>query len=72
MKLDFEFTDDGPVILLTPLSQRAHQWVKANIADDRQWFGGALLVERTFAPALVEGMVSDGMLFGALSENYTQ
>jgi hypothetical protein len=72
MKLDFEIADDGPVVLFTPLTARAYQWVEAHIAEDRQWFGRALMVERAFAPVLVNGMVGEGMLFGALNEDYKQ
>lgn len=72
MKLDFEIADDGPIILFTPLSARAYQWVEANVAEDRQWFGSALMVERAFAPVLVKEMAGEGMLFGTLGEAYKQ
>ena len=72
MKLDFEVSDDGPVVLLKPLTFRAYRWLEANIAEDRQWFGDALLVERDFVPVLVDEMLDKGMLFETLREAYTQ
>jgi len=29
MKLDFEIANDGTIVLLTPLTERAHRWVDA-------------------------------------------
>lgn len=72
MKLDFEVADDGPVVLFKPLTPRAYQWLEANIAEDRQWFGDALLIERAFVSVLVNEMLGKGMLFGTLGETYTQ
>ncbi len=61
MKRDVELSLHGSIDLLTPLTPEAQAWMKDNIPDDAQWFGGALAVEPRFAPDIVQGMIDDGL-----------
>ena len=72
MKLDFEIADQGAIVLFTPLTERAHRWVEANVAEDRQWFGPSLMIENAFAQVLVHGMFTEGLLLGIYPETYAQ
>jgi hypothetical protein len=72
MKLDFEIADEGVIVLFTPITERAHRWVEANVAEDRLWFGPSLVIERTFAPVLVSEMSAEGLLLAACREAYAQ
>ena len=72
MKLDFEIAEEGAIVLFTPLTERAHRWVEANVAEDRKWFGPSLVIENEFAKVLVHGMSIDGLLLRAYHETYAQ
>jgi hypothetical protein len=72
MKLDFEIANEGAIVLFTPLTERAHRWVEANVAEDRQWFGPSLVIEDAFARVLVHGMFIDGFLLATCQETYAQ
>jgi hypothetical protein len=58
---DVDLALHGSIDLLTPLTPEAQAWVKENIPDDAQWFGGALAVEPRYAPDIVQGMIDDGL-----------
>ena len=70
MKLDFEIANDGTIVLFTPLTERAHRWVDANVAEDRLWFGPSLVIEHTFARVLVNEMFASGLLLASHQEVY--
>lgn len=72
MKIDFQMTDEGEIVLFTPLTERARQWVGTNVAEDRQWFGPSLVIEPEFATVLVEGMLTEGLSCMASQEEYRQ
>jgi hypothetical protein len=54
----------GAVILFTPITKAAKQWIDKNVADDWQWFGPALIVEDRDVKDLVHGMAEAGLSFG--------
>lgn len=58
---DVDLSLHGSIDLLTPLTAAAQAWMKENIPDDAQWFGGALAVEPRYAPDIVQGMIDDGL-----------
>ena len=61
MAKDVELEFHGTIILLRPLSPQATSWIDENIADEAQWFGGALAVEPRYCPNIVAGMIDDGL-----------
>lgn len=58
---DVELEFHGTINLLRPLSPQAASWIDENIADEAQWFGGALAVEPRYCPVIVAGMIDDGL-----------
>jgi len=68
MKLDFEIARNGTIVLFTPLTERAHRWVDANVAEDRLWLGPSLVIEQTFARVLVDEMFAFRLLLASHQE----
>lgn len=62
LKPDLRVENHFSLFLLWPLSERADVWIEENVSEDRQWFGTALVVEPRYVTALVEGMISDGLI----------
>lgn len=60
---DFGVSDHGSICLLHPHTEAAREWIEQNVADDAQFFGNALAVERRYIGALIAGMESDGLMF---------
>jgi hypothetical protein len=58
---DFTIENHGSLFLVRPLTEAARDWLNDHVADEAQWFGGALAVEPRYVDALVEGMVEDGL-----------
>jgi hypothetical protein len=58
---DVDLSLHGSIDLLTPLTAQAQAWMKENIPNDVQWFGGALAVEPRYATDIVQGMIDDGL-----------
>lgn len=58
---DFSISNHGSISLLQPLTKRARSWIAERVADEPQWFGGALVVEWRYAEPLVEALARDGM-----------
>ena len=53
---DFEVADCGTVVLVTPLTAKAKQWVDENVyTEPWQWLGGGFACE----PRLAEGLLED-------------
>ncbi len=60
-KVDVRVVNEGTVFLFRPMTKRAEQWIKENVAGDPMWFGDSLAVEHRFAFDLAEGMQGDGL-----------
>jgi hypothetical protein len=68
-KPDLLIHDAGMIILFTPITDAAKQWIDEHVADDPQWFGPALVVELGYANELFKGMAEAGLSFaGSPSE----
>lgn len=53
--LDFEVRNHGTIILFTPLTDEARQWLEEHVASEPyQWFDGSLSVDHRYAPGLRE------------------
>jgi hypothetical protein len=60
---DFILRDEGSIILLTPCSDAAREWVDVNIVQDNgfQPYFPTVVVEHAYIAAIVEGIQNDGL-----------
>ncbi len=62
--VDVLVCDEGTIWLFNPLSERAKAWVAEHVpVESWQWLCDSLAVEHRYAPALVEAMLGDGLIF---------
>jgi hypothetical protein len=61
---DFSLRDEGSLILLTPLSPFAHEFVEERIGSDNgfQPYWPTVVIERRYAQAILEGVIAEGMV----------
>ncbi len=58
---DFLIADHGSIILITPVSEAARQWLDENVVSEPwQWLDGALCAEHRFAGDLVDEIAAAG------------
>lgn len=62
---DFSVENHGTLFLFRLHTEAAREWVEGRVPEDAQFFGGALVVEHRYAPALAEGMLEDGLAVGS-------
>ena len=63
--MDFSISDQGSLILIQPVSDRAKQFTDENIhTESWQWIGGAFAVEHRFAQVLIEELPELGFTIG--------
>ena len=59
---DVEVKNEGPVVLLIPMSDRGEAWIDDNLQlEGWQWYGNAAAVEARYADPIVLGMQDDGL-----------
>ncbi len=56
--IDYDFSDHGSVVMVTPKNTAAHDHLAAH--TDGQWLGNALAVEPRYAPDLSADLCRDG------------
>jgi hypothetical protein len=62
MSEDFRVENHGTIFLLTPLNERAAEWVEANVAlDGGPYWCGSIAIENRFIHDIVTGMQRDGL-----------
>jgi hypothetical protein len=61
---DFSFRDEGSIVLLTPLSPSAHEFVEERIGSDNgfQPYWPTVVIEQRYAQAILEHVISEGMV----------
>lgn len=60
--MDFTVMNYGSLVMVTPLSDAAQEWIAENVDQEGwQWFGGGLAVEHRYADDLIDGMLNDGL-----------
>ena len=58
---DFQTDRMSSVVGITPMNPAAREWLDENCqADDWQWQGETLNVDRRMAPAILEGITAAG------------
>lgn len=60
-KVDVLVHNHGSIVAFELRSHAAHQCVHENVQEDRQLFGGRLMVEPRYVDHLVAGMIGDGL-----------
>jgi len=58
---DATLVDHGSIVLLTPLSQEARDWITAYLPENTMRLGNAIAIERRYVPDIVEGLIADGI-----------
>ena len=59
---DIFLRDEGTVVVFTPVSPEATEWIDEHVqAEAWQWLGNGLCVDHRFARDLFEGMVGAGL-----------
>ena len=58
---DARFSDHGSIILMTPLSQAAKDWIKEHLPQEVIWFGDAIAIEPRYAGDIFDGLIADGL-----------
>lgn len=63
MPTDFELSDQGSIVLLSPNTESARQWVEDNIGADNgyQPYYPTVIMEHRFADNVISGLQSDGL-----------
>jgi hypothetical protein len=61
---DFSFRDEGSLVLLTPLSPSAHEFVEERIGSKNgfQPYWPTVVIERRYAEDILEGVIAEGMV----------
>jgi len=61
---DFSFRDEGSLVLLTPLSPLAHEFVEERIGSENgfQPYWPTVVIERRYAQDILEGVIAEGMV----------
>lgn len=61
---DFSFRDEGSIVLLTPLSPSAHEFVEERIGSGNgfQPYWPTVAIERRYAQDILEGVIAEGMV----------
>ena len=61
---DFSFRDEGSIVLLTPLSPSAHEFVEERIGSDNgfQPYWPTVVIEARYFSDIAEGVIAEGMV----------
>lgn len=62
--LDFSLINGGTIVLLTPNTNAARDWVGAHVDAAAIYWGSAVVIEHRYAPAIVNGLVEAGFTIG--------
>ncbi|TXH48010.1 MAG: hypothetical protein E6Q97_26075 [Desulfurellales bacterium] len=58
---DFVIAGHGSIVLLTPVSREAEEWLAEAVSSDAPRWGRGLAVEPRYVAEIVNGIVSDGL-----------
>lgn len=54
---DFHISNQGSIVMITPVTSVAKEWVDENVQlDSWQWLGISFAVEHRYAAGLIEGL----------------
>lgn len=61
-EVDVRVQDEGTVVLLWPITNRAIGWLDEHLPDDRQRWGSATVVEARYVWDILYGLAEDGLV----------
>ena len=59
--MDFTVSNEGSIFILRPISEAAKVWVEEHLPEERQYFGGGVVVEHRYIADIVAGIQADGL-----------
>jgi hypothetical protein len=60
MDTDFALANFGSVVILTPISVAAENWVGENVQTDQRW-GKGIVVETGCIGNIIDALIEDGL-----------
>jgi len=65
INIDFVVMDCGSIVILTPKSQEAHDWLNENIdTENAQWWSGGVVIEHRYAGDIVSAITQENLEIG--------
>ena len=61
MAYDFAVSDEGSIVVLSPLNDLAEEWINEHIPEDAPVWGAGIAIERNYFPAIEQGIYNDGL-----------
>jgi hypothetical protein len=61
---DVRVRNEGTIVLFTPLTPAARDWICVNVQPNAQWLANALVVEHRYAADLAAAMRQAGLVLG--------
>jgi hypothetical protein len=59
---DFTVSNHGSIFLLQGHTPAANEWINAHLPEERQTFGGAVVVEHRYIRHIVQVVIADGLI----------
>jgi hypothetical protein len=59
--IDISAEDHGSIFLLRAMSRRGRDWIEQHVSEDRQEWGGAIVVEHRYVFDIAHGAIADGL-----------
>lgn len=59
---DVSVYDAGSIVIVTPLTEAATEWVDENVSEERMSYGAGFVVEHRYAGDLLQGMAEAGLV----------
>lgn len=61
---DFFIANHGSVVILTPMTDNAREWVDERIPVDALGFGRGICIEPRYLDDIIDGITGDGLTIG--------
>ena len=65
--VDFSVQNHGSIFLLQAITPAAKDWIEEFLSEERQTWGGAVVIEPRYVPAIVTAIRNDGLVVGSLA-----
>ncbi len=61
-RADFRILNAGSLIMLTPVTAAAREWVEAHLPHHAQQWGGAVAIEPRYIGPILDGIMDEGLV----------